>query len=101
MKKISVNPQYSFKVLEQTYRSQVAEMILHPGKSTGSKNNKHPNSDQWLYVTSGKGKAIIEGKSVDIESGDLLLIEAGETHEIKNVGDKPLKTFNIYAPPVY
>lgn len=101
MKKITVKPKSFFKVLEGTERSQVAEMVLEKGEKTGGPTNKHPESDQWLYVTSGKGKAIVEEKETEIKTGDLVLIEAGETHEIKNVGDKPLKTFNIYAPKAY
>ena len=61
----------------------------------------HQESDQWLYVIAGDGEAKIGGKSVKIKAGDLLLIEKGETHEIINGGDAPLKTFNIYAPPEY
>jgi len=76
-------------------------MVLSAGQSTGGPSNLHPESDQWLYVVSGQGKAIVEGKTVMIKSGALLLIEAGETHEIINEGSEPLKTFSIYAPPAY
>ena len=101
MKKIEVEPKSFFRVLESTERSQVAEMVLSAGQSTGGPNNLHPESDQWLYVVSGQGKAIVEGKAVMIKNGALLLIEAGETHEIINEGNEPLKTFSIYAPPAY
>ena len=101
MKKISIKPESFFKVLYSTTRSQVAEMVLEPGKSTGGSDNVHGESDQWLYVVSGKGEARVGGKSVKIKKGDLLLIEAGETHEILNDSNKQLKTFNIYAPPAY
>src|SRR3990172_1796937 len=99
MKKISINPKSFFRVLAGTERSQVAEMVLQSGKSTGGLDNVHEESDQWLYVVSGNGKAVIEGKEVKIENGDLLLIEKGETHEIINEGKAPLRTFSIYAPP--
>ena len=33
--------------------------------------------------------------------GTLVLIGRGETHEIRNTGDAPLKTLNIYVPPAY
>jgi mannose-6-phosphate isomerase-like protein (cupin superfamily) len=101
MKKISINPESYFRVLEGTSRSQVAEMVLAPGQSTGGSDNMHLKSDQWLYVVSGEGEAKVEDKSIKIKTGDLLLIEKGETHEIINDKDAPLKTFNIYAPPDY
>lgn len=101
MKKIAIKPESFFKVLKSTSRSQVAEMVLEPGQSTGGSDNMHPGSDQWLYNVEGQGKAIIEGKEVKFKTGDLILIEKGETHEIVNEGDEPLKTFSIYTPPEY
>lgn len=101
MKKIAINPKSFFKVLEGTKRSQVAEMVLAPKGGTGGPNNRHDNSDQWLYVVSGSGEAKVEGKSIKIKEGDLILIEAGEAHEILNEADVPLKTFSIYTPPDY
>lgn len=87
--------------MHSTSRSQVAEMVLGAGESTGGTDNKHEKSDQWLYVVAGTGKAIVSRKSVSIKKDDLLLIEAGETHEIINDGKEPLKTFNIYTPIEY
>lgn len=87
--------------MKSTKRSQVAEMVLPPGQSAGGSANKHANSDQWMYIVSGSGKAVIESKEIKMKAGDLLLIEAGEAHEIINTGSNPLKTFNIYAPPEY
>ena len=101
MKKISINPKSFFRVLASTSRSQAAEMVLQPGQSTGRSDNVHEVSDQWLYIVDGNGKAIIEGKQVIFKTGDLILIEKGETHEIINEGDELLKTFNIYAPAAY
>jgi mannose-6-phosphate isomerase-like protein (cupin superfamily) len=101
MKKISIKPENFFKVITGTGCSQLAEMVLAPGQSTGGPHNKHSRSDQWLYVVSGGGKAVVEGETVKFKTGDLMLIEKGETHEVVNASDKPLRTFSIYTPPVY
>jgi len=90
-----------FRIVAGTPRSQAATMILRPGQSTGGEDNAHPGADQWLYVVSGTGRAVLAGRTLDLEPGALLLIEAGETHEIANPGRDPLVTINIYAPPVY
>lgn len=90
-----------FRVLSTTERSQVARMVLKPGESTGGPENRHRGSDQWLYVVAGRGEATVAGKKVNLESGTLLLIEAGEAHEIRNVGSGSLKTWNMYAPSAY
>ena len=101
MQLIEIKPDEEFEVIGGTKRSQAAVMVLEPSSSTGGPDNKHEHSDQWLFVTSGSGKAIVAGKEVRLAENSLLLIEAGETHEIKNTGDKPLRTLNFYCPPQY
>jgi mannose-6-phosphate isomerase-like protein (cupin superfamily) len=102
MKHLHIQPKEGFSVLTSTPRSQAAIMVLDPGEATGGPDNKHDNSDQWLYVLSGIGRATVTGKQVDIGPGSLLLIEAGETHEIVNTSDsESLETINVYAPPEY
>jgi mannose-6-phosphate isomerase-like protein (cupin superfamily) len=81
--------------------SQAAEMVLEPGDSEGDSKNKHHGSDQWLFVVSGKGTAIINNKRYPLTSGSLVLIERGDLHEIKNTGKELLRTLNIYVPPAY
>jgi mannose-6-phosphate isomerase-like protein (cupin superfamily) len=90
-----------FELLTKTGRGQAATMVLGPGRSTGGPNNRHEGSDQWLYVISGTGNAVVEGESHGLGEGSLLLIEAGESHEVSNTGEEPLETFSIYSPPAY
>lgn len=89
-----------FEVVAETERSQAATMVLSAEQSTGGPENRH-EADQWLYVASGTGSAVIEGEEHHLSSGTLVLIEAGETHEIRNDDEDSLRTVNIYAPPVY
>jgi len=90
-----------FDVLFETQRAQAASMVLSPGQSTGGPENRHEESEQWLFVSSGTGEAIVEGESVELSAGDLVCIEERETHEITNTGDTPLETLNLYVPPEY
>ena len=90
-----------FRVVGSTRRSQAVTMVLRPGDSTAGEDNRHEKSDQWLYVVSGEGQALVKGRKVSLHTGSLLLIEAGEMHEIKNSGAQPLVTINVYAPPAY
>ena len=46
-------------------------------------------SDQWPYVALGTGRATVRGRRVGLKPGSLLLIEAGEPHEISNEGGDP------------
>jgi mannose-6-phosphate isomerase-like protein (cupin superfamily) len=101
MKKMNIKPTPGFHVLARTERSEAAAMVLEPGSSTGGPENRHTGSDQWLFVLAGQGRAIVEGKEVDLGPGALLLIEAGEAHQIDNTGDRSLETLNFYAPPEF
>jgi len=63
--------------------------------------NRHRGADQWLYVLSGSGVAIVANRKNPLRAGTLLLIERGTTHEIRNTGRSQLKTLNLYVPPAY
>jgi mannose-6-phosphate isomerase-like protein (cupin superfamily) len=76
-------------------------MTLPPGGSTGGPDNRHPESDQWVFVVSGTGTAVVDDVEHGLSAGTLLLIEAGEAHELRSCPEAPLATVNIYAPPEY
>jgi len=101
MKQTNLSSDEGFHVVRGNRRSQAAEMILAPGQTEGGSDNRHRGSDQWLYVVSGTGRAIVKDKRYLLQAGTLLLIERGETHEIRNTGRSPLRTLNVYVPPAY
>jgi mannose-6-phosphate isomerase-like protein (cupin superfamily) len=90
-----------FRVATGNVRSQGASMTLSPGDSEGGPDNRHRGADQWLFVQSGSGVAIVDGRRVKLRAGSLVLIERGNRHEIRNTGRTPLRTLNIYVPPAY
>ena len=90
-----------FRVLFGNKRSQAAQMTLGPGETEGGADNRHRGADQWLFVVSGIGEAVINSKKHSLKAGSLVLIEHGDEHAIKNTGRKPLQTLNIYVPPAY
>jgi mannose-6-phosphate isomerase-like protein (cupin superfamily) len=101
MKHKSLRFGQGFRVAVGNRRSQAAEMTLPPGDSEGGPDNRHRCSDQWLYVVSGSGQATVNGKRNRLRAGTVLLIERGDTHEIRNTGRQPLRTLNVYVPPAY
>lgn len=90
-----------FKVVIGNRRSQAATMTLKPGETEGGPDNRHRGSDQWLFVESGTGIAIVKGKRIKLGAGTLVFIKRRDKHEIRNTGRAPLKTLNIYVPPAY
>lgn len=90
-----------FRVLPGNRRSQAAEMVIAPGESEGDPRNRHRGADQWLYVVSGTGTALVRRRRRALRKGSLILIERGERHGIKNTGRGLLRTLNVYVPPAY
>jgi len=90
-----------FRVSIGNTRSQAAVMVLAAGGKEGGPDNLHQGADQWLLVVEGSGVAIINGHKTPPKPGKILLIEAGDRHEIRNTGRTLLKTVSVYAPPAY
>jgi mannose-6-phosphate isomerase-like protein (cupin superfamily) len=101
MKRKSLRFGQGFRVALTNRRAQAAEMTLGPGECEGGPDNRHRGADQWLFVVSGTGSAVVNGKRYPLRAGTLLLIERGDTHEIRNTGRGPLRTLNVYVPPAY
>ena len=64
-------------------------MILAPGETEGGSDNRHRSSDQWVYVVSGTGRAIVKGKRYLLRAGTLLLIEQGEHTKFETLAEAP------------
>jgi len=90
-----------FSVALVNARAQAATMVIEPGDAEGGWGNRHRGADQWLFVLSGTGRAVLGRRKQPLRAGTLLLIERGTTHEIRNTGRTPLKTLNVYVPPAY
>ena len=90
-----------FRVAFDVRKAQAAEMVIAPGGSEGGPGNRHRGADQWLFVLSGSGVAIVEGRRVPLKAGTLLVIGKRERHEVRNTGRALLKTLNFYYPPAF
>ena len=101
MKRATLRFGKGFRVAIGNRRSQAATMTLAPGDSEGGPGNRHRGADQWLFVESGTGVAIVNRQRISLRTGALVLIERGDRHEIRNTGRTPLRTLNIYVPPAY
>ena len=101
MKRATVRFGHGFRIVTGNRQSQAATMTLGPGDCEGGADNRHRGADQWLFVESGSGVAIVNGRRITLRAGALVLIERGDRHEIRNTGRTPLRTLNIYVPPAY
>ena len=90
-----------FRVGIGNKRAQSAEMVIAPGDAEGGPDNEHHGADQWLFIIEGTGVARVGGKRVALRAGTLLLIEKGEEHEVRNTGQRLMRTLNVYVPPAF
>lgn len=84
------------KVLHTGEYAQLVVMSIACGEDIGEE--VHTHTDQLLYFVQGEGEAILAGEIRFVTSGDMVVIPAGKTHNIKNIGQTPLQLFSIYAP---
>src|SRR4029450_4224137 len=101
MKKAQLRFRKGFRIVAGNRRAQAATMTIAPGDCEGGPDNRHRGADQWLFVESGSGTAMVDGRRHSLRRGTLLLIERGNRHEIRNTGRGPLRTLNVYVPPAY
>jgi len=71
------------------------QAIIYPGYGTDYHMHDRP---ELIYVVSGKGIAISEGKEYPIETDVVFWIPGGVMHEVKNTGDETLKLATVFVP---
>ena len=82
---------------------QLTVMNIPVGSEIGEE--IHEDSEQIIKVTDGLGEVYFADKDgamvpvARVTPEFAVIIPKGERHNLKNIGNKPLKLFSIYAPP--
>ncbi len=84
------------KVLYTANLSQLVVMSLKPGEDIGME--VHDDTDQFIRIEQGKGKAILDGVETPIEDDFAIVIPAGTEHNFVNESDEEMKLYTIYSP---
>ncbi len=66
----------------------------------------HPNSDEWQYYVTGKGRMTIfaagtDARTMDFQEGDVGYIPISQPHYIENTGDSDLVFLEMFKSPNY
>ena len=61
---------------------------IPPATSIGE--HLHEKGREFYFIVSGQGTMIINGESIPVERGDLILNEPGDTHGITNTSGEEL-----------
>lgn len=67
----------------------------NPNNEIGMETHKF---DQIIFVVEGNGKAILDGKTTTVKSGDMIFIPQGVEHNVTNSNtNKSLKILSVYT----
>ncbi len=97
IKQKALDNTYFRQVLETGDNTQIVVMSIPPGGEIGEE--VHDKEDQVLYFVAGRGEAVLEGETQEIEEGDIVLVRKGTSHNFKNTGGEDLKIITTYSPP--
>ncbi|PKQ15563.1 MAG: hypothetical protein CVT67_09090 [Actinobacteria bacterium HGW-Actinobacteria-7] len=74
---------------------QLQETMIRPGDNVAA--HHHCEQTEIIYITSGSGRFSVSGEEFGVASGDIVVIEPGESHDAGCDGAAPLRflTFKL------
>lgn len=77
--------------------AQLVVMSLQIGEDIGSE--VHENVDQFFRIEVGTLKFVMNGEENVATAGMAVIVPAGTTHNVINVGTEVAKLYTLYSPP--
>jgi putative monooxygenase len=74
----------------------MGKAVIPPGERVMA--HAHDYSEEAFFVVSGKGRAIIDGETVEFSAGDAVRVPKGLVHAIENSGDEDVVVVFASAP---
>ena len=81
---------------EATENHSVAHVLIAPGKT--SQLHFHPIAEESYYILQGEARIQVDVEEAVISSGQIVLIQPGQTHRIENIGEGSLEFLAICVP---
>lgn len=76
---------------------QLVVMSLNPSEDIGEEVHQ---LDQFIRVSKGSGKSVMDGVEHALSSGMAIIIPSGVRHNIINTSEtEPMKLYTLYSPP--
>jgi quercetin dioxygenase-like cupin family protein len=60
--------------------------------------HSHPNGEEVIYIISGSGKVMVDGKVEAVKAGCAVLFPQGKVHMLSNTGDEEMKVVCFFRP---
>lgn len=74
-------------------KNKILKGILPPGASIGL--HIHDTSSEIIFILSGNGTTVCDGKEEKVSSGDCLYCKKGSSHTLKNEGSEDLVFYAV------
>jgi mannose-6-phosphate isomerase-like protein (cupin superfamily) len=74
-----------------------ASRFVVPAGAT-SDEDRHDVCEVWM-VASGEGEVLVDGRSLSVRAGDVVLFASNEGHQVHNTGPDPFEAFSVWWPP--
>lgn len=78
-------------------KQSFAEATVAVGSETAK--HKHIQTEEIYYISQGVGLMSLGDQRIEVQSGDTICIQPGTVHNIRNIGDLPLKILCCCTPP--
>ena len=85
------------RVLYTGEHLQLVLMTLQPQEEIGEE--VHPDRDQFFRIEEGQGAVDINGVENRVEDDFAVIVPAGSRHNVRNIGNVPLRFYTLYGPP--
>jgi quercetin dioxygenase-like cupin family protein len=80
------------------YEANVSFFVVRSPKGKGADKHRHPYEETFI-VLEGKIEAIVDGNTMIIDGGNIMIIPPNTWHEFKNCSDDPLLMVTIHPVP--
>jgi mannose-6-phosphate isomerase-like protein (cupin superfamily) len=80
-----------------TAKQSLAEATLEPGQAT--QRHYHGESEEIYFVLEGEAEMELDDDRARVEDGQAIPIPPGAWHQIRNVGERPLRILCCCSPP--
>jgi mannose-6-phosphate isomerase-like protein (cupin superfamily) len=85
------------RVLYTGHNLQLVLMSIEPGEEIGEE--VHADRDQFFRIEAGEGEVWIDGVCNRVKGDDGVIVPQGARHNVRSVGNTPLRLYTIYGPP--
>jgi uncharacterized cupin superfamily protein len=73
----------------------VHDDAIAPGASIGE--HWHEGDEEFYYILEGAGEMTLDGRTVQVQTGDFCFTRSGHRHSLKNTGATPMRILVVCA----